>query len=476
MYSDFSFQSDTQQLPDSVITMLESEILTATNRNVFLQPVLNPFNVDESLRPIDIEKPYYDENLDRMIYPHREDGRGDNVSYDNYRYKLLHDDIPHRNSKYEQMMTILTQHYTHNSRLMDAVPDEPGQFHRLKFVENWRRNEEMIKNEANNGSAALSTSNDPHMNGLLGGLTPQQRALIQRERMLTQRQKEQMAAAVAATISNNPELQNSNRSSSDANSTNNGSNSTSSTNSAANANGGASSATGGAGSNNKNSNNDKNATSGSANGAKSNGTASTPNSKAKDTKGSKASNKKDNKNDKVATEKTTAKKTTKQSKAHSKAAQAKGKKDSVSDSTATPAAAAAAAATTTGTAATTATPTAGTGTSNSDASDDKKKAPKKPRKPTKKKLAEQATTSDSTGKASSPTANGSSVSGKTLPGSSISGKTLPGAVDPSSSSVAPNPLATQPDGSPPKKKRAPYKRKKKDEVGSASKTLPGAGA
>ncbi|GMF83130.1 unnamed protein product [[Candida] boidinii] len=95
MYSDFSFQSDTQQLPDSVITMLESEILTATNRNVFLQPALNPFNVDESLRPTDIVKPYYDEQLDKMIYPHREDGRGDNVSYDNYRYKLLHDDIPH---------------------------------------------------------------------------------------------------------------------------------------------------------------------------------------------------------------------------------------------------------------------------------------------------------------------------------------------------------------------------------------------
>ncbi|GME86741.1 unnamed protein product [[Candida] boidinii] len=184
------------------------------------------------------------------------------------------------------MMTMLTQHYTHNSRLRDAVPDEPGQFHRLKFVENWRRNEEMIKNEASNGSAALSTSNDPHMNGLLGGLTPQQRALIQRERMLTQRQKEQMAAAVAATISNNPELQNSNRSASNANSTNNGSNNSGNTNSNTNANGGASNATGGGtGSNNKNSNNDKNASSGSTSGgAKSNGSASTANSKAKDIK------------------------------------------------------------------------------------------------------------------------------------------------------------------------------------------------
>ncbi|KAG7827316.1 hypothetical protein KL920_004570 [Ogataea angusta] len=209
-YDDLSYQADTQQFHDTFALTFESEVLTATNRNINLQPIVNPYHYDKSLRPYDMVAPEYDPETDQMRFVHRADAREVDqdgqktslypLSYTNYPYKPLHEDLPHTNSKYEQLMTILSESYTHNNRLSESAKtntNEPGQFQRLRFVEMWRHKVELIKQAAISGGMNPNAS-DPSMNGLLGGMTQQQRALINQERMLNQRQKEQMASAVAA--------------------------------------------------------------------------------------------------------------------------------------------------------------------------------------------------------------------------------------------------------------------------------------
>lgn len=172
LYDDLSLQTDSQQFHDTFALAFESEILTASNRNVNLQPLLNPYHYEPSLRPeYESVVPHYNSKLDKMEFPYRKDAREidetiDPVTFDSIKYKPLHEDLSRANSKYEQLMTILNQTYRHSNRVDEAgneVGEEPVHFDRLRFIENWRRKLAMLKQQNLNGvvRAQLLNSMNP---------------------------------------------------------------------------------------------------------------------------------------------------------------------------------------------------------------------------------------------------------------------------------------------------------------------------
>ncbi|QOU23181.1 hypothetical protein BRETT_003373 [Brettanomyces bruxellensis] len=134
LYEDLSLQTDSQQFHDTFALTFESEVLTATNRNINLQPVLNPYKYDRSLWPdYDSVTPTYNEKADQP----------------------LHEDLSRSNSKYEQMMTVLNEMYRHSNVTLDKdneVGNKPAQFDRLRFIESWKKRMALLKEQAVGGS------------------------------------------------------------------------------------------------------------------------------------------------------------------------------------------------------------------------------------------------------------------------------------------------------------------------------------
>ena len=164
LYEDLSLQTDSQQFHDTFALTFESEVLTATNRNINLQPVLNPYKYDRSLWPdYDSVTPAYNEKADQVIFPHRKDAREvdgqgrdlEPITTQNLKYKPLHEDLSRSNSKYEQMMTVLNEMYRHSNVTLDKdneVGNKPAQFDRLRFIESWKKRMALLKEQAVGGS------------------------------------------------------------------------------------------------------------------------------------------------------------------------------------------------------------------------------------------------------------------------------------------------------------------------------------
>lgn len=163
LYEDLSLQTDSQQFHDTFALTFESEVLTATNRNINLQPVLNPYKYDRSLWPdYDSVTPAYNEKADQVIFPHRKDAREvdgqgrdlEPITAQNLKYKPLHEDLSRSNSKYEQMITVLNEMYRHSNVALDKdneVGNKPAQFDRLRFIESWKKRMALLKEQAVGG-------------------------------------------------------------------------------------------------------------------------------------------------------------------------------------------------------------------------------------------------------------------------------------------------------------------------------------
>ena len=173
LYEDFCVTTDTQMFGDSFVLTYESEILTASNRSINLQPISNPYLKDKSLWPeLEMIKPKYDEENDEMIHLHRTDMRElidfndtfnkkknnssgilatfnksvkltnkkKSINYENMNYKPLHIDNLQSNSKYEKLMLIMSQSLPHSNLDSNKQIVELPRFERLRFIENLRNN------------------------------------------------------------------------------------------------------------------------------------------------------------------------------------------------------------------------------------------------------------------------------------------------------------------------------------------------
>ncbi|ODV97295.1 hypothetical protein PACTADRAFT_79684 [Pachysolen tannophilus NRRL Y-2460] len=237
IFADLLYQMDSQQfrLSDHYMLLIEAEILTLTKRNVDLSVPLNPFKCNDYLQP-ETQKPVYDAEKDEVIHDYRKDLKP-------YHFKPLHEDIVHHNkSDYEQLMMILSDHGNHQMGDNLSNSSSSSQFLRLKFVENWRRKRERMKQAAiaANIQYRQQAGNDPSQGGVSGmvantsagvaanngfnngqsqqangqqqsnvnglgmfGLTQQQRYLIQQQRLIQQQQQLQMSNAINGTVDNN---------------------------------------------------------------------------------------------------------------------------------------------------------------------------------------------------------------------------------------------------------------------------------
>lgn len=206
LYEDLSLQTDSQQFHDTFALTFESEVLTATNRNINLQPVLNPYRYDRSLWP-DYESavPVYNGENDQVIFPHRRDAREidgqgrdlEPITSQNIKYKPLHEDLSRSNSKYEQMMTVLNEIYRHSNVAMDKdneVGNKPAQFDRLRFIESWKKRLALIRQQTVGGGnmkypLANSLSLRNTFPGSAAGGTGFGMFMTQKERMVMNQQQ-----------------------------------------------------------------------------------------------------------------------------------------------------------------------------------------------------------------------------------------------------------------------------------------------
>lgn len=180
LYEDFCLTTDTQLFGDSFVLTFESELLTATARNVNLQPIQNPYLQDKSLWPTEqMVLPTYDEVNDKMVFPHRKDMREvvnerfrpnkkrKLIDFENYSYKPLHNDESQLNSKYEKFMLIMNESSAHSNISINKQDIELPRFERLRFVESLRR-QNLLNKEVNTNGLNSETSNVGGYTGLSG--------------------------------------------------------------------------------------------------------------------------------------------------------------------------------------------------------------------------------------------------------------------------------------------------------------------
>lgn len=208
MYEDFSVSVDLKPVPDNFFLNYESEILTAMNRTLNLQPILNPFLVDETIRPNDeIYKPKFNEETGKMEWPCRQDQRDiildGELTAENFKYKPLHQNLTQSKSTYEKLMLIYSQSTQHSnlpsslSRLAsNPIMGEVPRFERFRFIESYRQDQKIKRENYKRGlqdqSPNLGNNNknaNPAMyanNGMMNG-----NANIKREAMNSQMMQQQ---------------------------------------------------------------------------------------------------------------------------------------------------------------------------------------------------------------------------------------------------------------------------------------------
>lgn len=250
-YDDLSMQTDSQQFHDTFALTFESEVLTACNRSINLQPILNPYLSDPDVRPdYAMVVPTYNEESDQFVFPHRKDAREidaagkqlEPINVNTIKYRPLHEDLSGSNSKYEQLMTILNQSYRHSNRIAEPsneIGDEPAHFERLRFIEMWRRRVSMLKqqtianggnppsaggmsmyhhgshgNSNNNSTGQLTNGDLPGSAAGYGGgfMTSQERAALSQQQMMSQQHQRDQLTSIGTARSNSVSTTDSTRS------------------------------------------------------------------------------------------------------------------------------------------------------------------------------------------------------------------------------------------------------------------------
>ncbi|AOA61127.1 GQ67_01519T0 [Komagataella phaffii] len=198
LYADLLYQTDYLQVrfTDSLSLNIETEILTASKRNLDLSVPLNPHRATANLKP-EVKYPYYDPETDTVVHEHRPDARGNMVNADTVDYRKLHEDMAQHGSDYERLMLLLSDRFDDDSQTQGSSVTS-SQFMRLRFVEAWRKKEERLQESGGSsqrqrplqpgqipGMLSSFSSNTGNMNTMLDNLTPQQKAAIQ-QRMIQQ--------------------------------------------------------------------------------------------------------------------------------------------------------------------------------------------------------------------------------------------------------------------------------------------------
>lgn len=208
LYADLLYQTDSFQLrfSDQLSLSLEAELLAITNRNLNLKPPLNPYRCRDYLHPRSA-LPEYDSQNDTVRHRHLHSETFHN--YADYPYRPLHGDVSTNSSHYENLMTIMSDRFSNNSTLnQESSTSASTNFLRLRFVENWRRKRERMKQAALATQLPARPNSQMHQNPppsssasfqnptpvaspANGGmqLTPQQKLILQQQRMLQQQQQ-----------------------------------------------------------------------------------------------------------------------------------------------------------------------------------------------------------------------------------------------------------------------------------------------